>query len=34
VQRGVEYEAKRQAEVIESGGKVVQATFGWDDERA
>jgi aspartyl-tRNA(Asn)/glutamyl-tRNA(Gln) amidotransferase subunit B len=33
VQRGVEYEAKRQAEVIESGGKVVQATFGWDDEK-
>jgi aspartyl-tRNA(Asn)/glutamyl-tRNA(Gln) amidotransferase subunit B len=33
VQRGIEYEAKRQAEVIESGGKVVQATFGWDDEK-
>ncbi len=33
VQRGVEYEAKRQAEMIESGGKVVQATFGWDDEK-
>lgn len=33
VQRGIEYEARRQAEVIESGGTVVQATFGWDDEK-
>jgi aspartyl-tRNA(Asn)/glutamyl-tRNA(Gln) amidotransferase subunit B len=33
VQRGVEYEAKRQAEVLESGGTVLQATYGWDDEK-
>ncbi len=33
VQRGIEYEAQRQIEVIESGGRVTQETRGWDDEK-
>ncbi len=33
VQRGIEYEARRQIEVLESGGRVVQETRGWDDEK-
>ena len=33
VQRGIEYEAKRQIEVIEGGGRVVQETRGWDDDK-
>jgi aspartyl-tRNA(Asn)/glutamyl-tRNA(Gln) amidotransferase subunit B len=33
VQRGVEYEARRQAEVLNGGGTVLQATYGWDDEK-
>jgi aspartyl-tRNA(Asn)/glutamyl-tRNA(Gln) amidotransferase subunit B len=33
VERAVEYEFKRQVEIIESGGKVVQETRGWDDAR-
>lgn len=31
VQRGCEYEEKRQAEVIDSGGTIVQETRRWDD---
>lgn len=31
VERAAEYEFKRQIEVIESGGKVIQETRGWDD---
>ncbi len=33
VLRGIEYEAKRQAEVLEQGGTVIQATYGWDDDK-
>jgi aspartyl-tRNA(Asn)/glutamyl-tRNA(Gln) amidotransferase subunit B len=33
VQRGVEYEAKRQVAIIESGGKIVQGTYGWNEEK-
>lgn len=29
--RGIEYEAKRQIEVLENGGKVMQETRRWDD---
>lgn len=32
-ERGVEYEIKRQISLIESGGKVVQETRGWDDNK-
>ena len=31
--RAIEYEAARQIEVIENGGKVVQETRRWDDDR-
>lgn len=31
VQKGIEYEAQRQAELIEDGGEVVQETRTWDD---
>ena len=31
--RGIEYEAKRQIELIESGGTVVQETRRWDDAK-
>ena len=31
LERAVEFEIKRQIEVIESGGEVVQETVGWDD---
>lgn len=33
VQKGIEYEALRQAELIEDGGKVVQETRTWDDAK-
>ncbi|TVY01054.1 Asp-tRNA(Asn)/Glu-tRNA(Gln) amidotransferase subunit GatB [Paenibacillus cremeus] len=33
VQRGVEYEEWRQAEVLEDGGKVVQETRRWDESQ-
>lgn len=33
VQRAIEYEAKRQAEVISEGGEVVQETRKWDDDK-
>jgi aspartyl-tRNA(Asn)/glutamyl-tRNA(Gln) amidotransferase subunit B len=33
VQRGVEYEAKRQIGIIEGGGKIVQGTYGWNEEK-
>src|SRR3989344_9507950 len=33
VERAIEYELRRQREVIESGGKVEQETRGWDDAK-
>jgi len=33
VQKGVEYEARRQEAQIKAGETVVQATYGWDDEK-
>jgi aspartyl-tRNA(Asn)/glutamyl-tRNA(Gln) amidotransferase subunit B len=33
VERGIEYEIKRQAKVLDAGDKVVQETRGWDDAR-
>ena len=33
VERGVTFEAKRQSEILEQGGSVIQATYGWDDEK-
>lgn len=33
IQRNIEYEIKRQIEVIENGGKVVQETRRWDDAK-
>ena len=33
VQRAIEYEAKRQAEVLSEGGEVVQETRKWDDDK-
>ena len=33
VERAVEFEAKRQIELLEAGEKVVQETRGWDDAR-
>ena len=33
VERAIEYEIKRQIEVIESGEKVVQETRGWDESK-
>jgi len=32
-ERAVEYEIRRQAEILESGGKVAQETRGWDDKK-
>ncbi len=33
VEKSVEYEVKRQIEVLESGGEIVQETRGWDDDK-
>lgn len=33
VHRGIEYEVERQAEVLDSGGKVVQETRRWDENK-
>ena len=33
VQRGIEYEKARQTAQIERGESVIQATYGWDDEK-
>ena len=33
VEKAVEYEISRQIEVLNSGGKVVQETRGWDDSK-
>jgi aspartyl-tRNA(Asn)/glutamyl-tRNA(Gln) amidotransferase subunit B len=33
VRLGVEYEAARHIEVLEAGGKIVQGTYGWNDEK-
>jgi aspartyl-tRNA(Asn)/glutamyl-tRNA(Gln) amidotransferase subunit B len=32
VQKAIEYEIERQAQVLESGGRVVQETRGWDEK--
>lgn len=31
VERAIEYEIERQAEILEKGGKIQQETLGWDD---
>ncbi len=33
VEKAVEYEVKRQTEVLEKGGEVIQETRGWDDAK-
>ncbi|MBN2096050.1 Asp-tRNA(Asn)/Glu-tRNA(Gln) amidotransferase subunit GatB [Candidatus Peregrinibacteria bacterium] len=33
LEKALEYEIKRQTEILESGGKVVQETRGWDDNK-
>ena len=33
VQKGIEYEAVRQAQILEEGGKIVQETRGWDENK-
>ena len=33
VERGIEYEIKRQTKVLEAGDKVIQETRGWDDAK-
>lgn len=33
VEKSVEYEVKRQAELLEKGGKIIQETRGWDDAK-
>ncbi len=33
VQRGLEYEVKRQAQLLDAGGKVVQETRRWDEDK-
>ncbi|MBU3965563.1 Asp-tRNA(Asn)/Glu-tRNA(Gln) amidotransferase subunit GatB [Patescibacteria group bacterium] len=33
VERSIEYEIKRQAETLKSGGKIIQETRGWDENK-
>lgn len=33
VQRAIEYEVERQIEVLEDGGKIIQETRGWDENK-
>ena len=34
VQKGIEYEAVRQAQILDEGGTIQQATRGWDEAKA
>ena len=33
VERAIEYEIKRQKEILESGGEIIQETRGWDEKK-
>jgi len=33
VEKAIEYETRRQGEILEKGGKIIQETRGWDDKK-
>ncbi|MEI7988576.1 MAG: Asp-tRNA(Asn)/Glu-tRNA(Gln) amidotransferase subunit GatB, partial [Chloroflexota bacterium] len=33
LERSIDYEIKRQTQVVENGGKIIQETLGWDENR-